>query len=172
MKASIRRRGRKSLRGDVSKYLYINGGPHGVGVYGGYFVMEDHNDFDDFPHSFKNYVKSTISRRRLAPMNSGVFWSEDALESESSPTHSSDDPGVLGHVFRQNELAFTPYVMYYTYEKYPQRDDAIKSAVQTSMAFPVIYPSSSRCVGVLELLFTRVFFNALYIVNKVNAELQ
>ncbi|CAL5433436.1 unnamed protein product [Camellia sinensis] len=85
---------------------------------------------------------------------------------------SADDPGVLGHVFRQNELAFTPYVMYYTYEKYPQRDDAIKSAVQTSMAFPVIYPSSSRCVGVLELLFTRVFFNALYIVNKVNAELQ
>ncbi|CAL5430038.1 unnamed protein product [Camellia sinensis] len=225
-------------------------------------MEDDDYNFDNFPHDFKNYVKSTkLSWRRLEPMNSGVFWSEDAVESESSPTHSSggvpnsvpetliangkvavkvrsvieklttnfghlksgvliqswaprtdgnrrvlttadqpfglyetealcnfrmkcmeykfyvdaksaDDPGVLGHVFRKNELAFTPYVMYYTYEEYPQRDDAIKSAVQTSMAFPVIDPSSSRCVGVLELLFTRVFFNAQYIVNKVNAELQ
>ncbi|KAI7994447.1 Protein NLP7 [Camellia lanceoleosa] len=97
-------------------------------------MEDDDYNFDNFPHDFKNYVKSPkLSWRRLEPMNSGVFWSEDAVESESSPTHSSG--GVPN------------------------------SASETLTA-------NGKVTVKIRSVIEKVFFNTLYIVKKVNAELQ
>ncbi|CAL5436040.1 unnamed protein product [Camellia sinensis] len=67
---------------------------------------------------------------------------------------SEEHLGLLGCVFRHQQLESTPNVQYYSCNEYPQHDRAVSFNIKPSLAVPLFESSTRCCIGVIEMVST------------------
>ncbi|CAL5435850.1 unnamed protein product [Camellia sinensis] len=73
---------------------------------------------------------------------------------------SDEHLGLLGRVFRHQQLESTPNVQYYSCNEYPQRDRAIICNIKSSLVVPLFGFSRRCCIGVFEMVSTTEIINS------------
>ncbi|CAL5359389.1 unnamed protein product [Camellia sinensis] len=67
---------------------------------------------------------------------------------------SEEHLGLLGCMFRHQQLEFTPNVQYYSCNEYPQHDRVVSFNIKPSLAIPLLESSTRCCIGVIVMVST------------------